>query len=96
MQPVIKVRDGNLSVAGFQKESKEGKPYISFVIQRSYTIDNEQKHENINIFANDLLRISALCDEAYKQTLNLAKPKKEEPQVDEQPVQDPLDDDIPF
>lgn len=96
MQPVIKVRDGNLSVAGFQKESKDGKPYISFVIQRSYQVNGENRNENLNVFSNDLLRVAALCDEAYKQGLNLGKEQKVEPQVDEQPVQDSLDDEIPF
>ena len=93
MTPIVKVRDSNLSVAGFQKESKDGKPYISFVIQRSYKVGDEIKNENINIFANDLLRVSALCDEAYRQSLNLDKPvKAEEPKKEV----DPLDDEIPF
>lgn len=99
MTLVLKVKDSNLSVAGFQKETKEGKPYISFVIQRSYKVgENEFKNENINLFANDLLRVSALCDEAYKQSLKLNKPEiEEEPKKEETRQEvDPFDDNIPF
>lgn len=75
MAPIIKIQDGRLSVLAFDKVSKEGKGYRSFVIQRSYKVNDEWKNETINIFADDLLKISSLCDEAYKQNL-LKKPEK--------------------
>ena len=67
-KPVIQTRDRNLSVSVFCHE-KDGKTYYGANLQRSYKKpgDNDYTRENINLFPDDLLRLSLLCQRAYQE-----------------------------
>lgn len=64
-KPNLSVRDKALSASFFKKQGEKGE-YYSVCIQRSYKDRNgEWKRESINIFPEDLLKLSALTFRAY-------------------------------
>lgn len=62
--PTIKVRDGTISIAGWENESKEGRPFISFRITKSYKKDDKW-HETESLTQIDLLKLRSLVEKAY-------------------------------
>lgn len=70
-QPYLTVRDRTLSISIFKKRvidktTNEDKDTYGACLQRSYkTKEGEWKREQINLFPDEILNISALCSRAY-------------------------------
>lgn len=115
-RPVIQTRDRLLSVSIFQKEKTDEngrtKTVYGACLQRSYQPkDGEDfKQEQINLYPDELLKVSNLCLNAYNELTKYAQAKKQERQeTREYPAQEYndiahhrnaptayLNDDIPF
>lgn len=68
--PILQNRDRALSVSVFNKESDKG-TYYSVCLQRSHKQGDEWKREQINLFADDLLKIANICTKTYNNILDL-------------------------
>ncbi len=82
IEPVIQVRDGAISLSGFENEikGKDGKKFtvVNFTFQRTWKEGDEFKH-NSSVQANDLLRASKLFADAYGKFVEWrSKQKREE------------------
>lgn len=68
-EPVVKVRDGVLSVAGFANDikTKDGKTFtkVSFSFQRYYKDDKGEDKYTDSVDSQDLLKVSKLFADAY-------------------------------
>lgn len=63
--PILVSSDYLMKVSVFE-HSKDGKDSYSFCLQRSYKNKNgEYVNETINLFPEDVLKMSALLDDAY-------------------------------
>ena len=93
MQPKLKKRDNSFTVAFFDNTTKDGKGYTGVMLSRNYkTKDNEWKSEELHIFPDDLLKISALCIRAYNEFKDTLENKSTVPTKTE----DDFDNEIPF
>lgn len=92
--PIITNRDRKLSASVFQKE-KDGQKFYSVCLQRSWKKENsdEYEREQINLFPDDLLRISNLLSRTYADILTYIQSQPKE--TKEYPAQT-MDDGIPF
>lgn len=90
------VKDYPFNVFTSDRE-KDGKTFTIFSVSRSYKDKNgEWKHQTINLFSEDLLKLANICYQAYNDNIMLSKnsvPTKTEPAKD---INDDLDDEIPF
>ena len=83
MQPRIKKRDNQFSIAFFDNKTKDGKDYIGVMLSRHYkTKENEDKYEDLHIYPEDLLKISSLCLRAYNEYKDSAEDKSSVPTSD--------------
>jgi len=111
--PIIQVRDRGFSVSIFERITKDlSTGYTSrsygVCVQRSFKKKDstEWTREQMNMFPEDLLKISALCINTYNQIIahtNSLKKEGGESQnfpsafmSDDSPAPELLDDDIPF
>lgn len=71
-KPVIQLRDKGLSISVFEKETADNKKYYSVCLQKSYIKkgDTDYTRETINLFSDDLPKLSILASTAYVDTLN--------------------------
>lgn len=97
--PIIQERDRAYSISIFKRE-KDGKTFYGACIQRSFKRDenSDWEREQINLFPEDLLNLSALCIETHntlRKYRNENKPQKASSSYP-QSSYEPLDDDIPF
>ena len=67
--PILQNRDRALSVSVFRKESDKG-AYYSVCLQRSHKQGDEWKREQINLFAEDLLKIANISTKTYNDILD--------------------------
>lgn len=115
-KPVVQTRDRLLSVSIFSKERTDENGRTQTVygacLQRSYQPKDSQewKQEQINLYPDELLKVSNLCLNAYNGLTKYAQSQRQERQETRQyPAQsynDPapsygepatyLNDDIPF
>lgn len=98
MQPKLKKRDNNFSVAFFDMKTKENKNYTGVILSKNYkTKDNEWKSEELHIFPEDLLKIASLCQRAYSEYKDSLENKNTVPTKTEvESLADDLDDAVPF
>jgi len=69
-QPIVKVRDGNLSVAGFLNEHEvdgQKRKFISCKIQRGYKDKDDNWQNTDQLSLNDLPRAALLLQQAYAE-----------------------------
>ena len=71
--PILQNRDRALSCSVFKKESDKGS-YYSICLQRSHKQGDEWKREQINLFAEDLLKIANICTKTYNDILDTELP----------------------
>lgn len=73
-KPVISTRDRGLSISIFRRD-KEGQATYGACLQRSWKdkTTSEWKREQINLFPDELLKLSALCIKAYNDTIAYAQ-----------------------
>lgn len=64
--PVATHRDGALSSKVWQNHNKEGDPYYSVTLQRTYTNAQGQPAETNSFSRNDLLKVKELASESYR------------------------------
>lgn len=66
-QPIISRKDSNLSFSVFKNTTQDGKVYYSIQFQRSYKKKGAQDwtRETINLFPDDLLKVSNLASVTY-------------------------------
>lgn len=57
---------------GKTKDNKEF-TFLTCQLQRSYKVNDEWKHENINLRLNDLARVKFVLDEAFKDMVTKEK-----------------------
>lgn len=114
-KPVVQTRDRLLSVSIFSKEREEnGRTQIVYgaCLQRSYQPKDSQewKQEQINLYPDELLKVSNLCLNAYNGLTKYAQSQRQDRQETRQypaaSYNDPtpsygeppayLNDDIPF
>lgn len=102
----LSVRDRGLSISIFKREkvdvAGDGKLHTSYgaCLQRSYKPKDseEYKNENINLFPDELLKMSNLCLRAYNELTGKLQAEKSEQKSDtpsEYPAQS-MDDEVPF
>ncbi len=99
-KPIIQTRDRGLSISIFKRE-KDGIPTYGACLQRSWKdkTTDEWKREQINLFPDELLKLAALCNRSYTETLSYVQ---SQPTVFNHPAQTMadntpnLDDTIPF
>lgn len=110
--PVITIRDRGLTVSFFEREVKDlgtGETTKSYgaCLQRSWRdkTNGDWKREQINLFPDELLKLSALCPRAYNALVEYVQANKSDNNgtnhpaqiMDSQdPSQDDLNDEIPF
>lgn len=113
--PYLSVRDRMLSVSFFKKERQDMDGAIRTVysanLQRCYTVkdSDELKHESLNLFPDDLLKVSALCIRAYNQLISVLQDERKKERDQEKKKSYPaqsmsapdaleelLDDNVPF
>lgn len=104
-KPILTTRDRTLSVSIFKKQAtgNDGQEhtFYSACLQRSYKDKNgEWQRESINIYPDELLKVSALTMRAYNQLSLALQQEKEIAQASgkEYPAQqmDELNDFVPF
>lgn len=107
-KPIITERDRGFSVSIFKRE-KDGKTYYGACLQRSYLKpEGDPKNsadwvrEQINLFPDDMLKLSNLCIGSYNSLTAYLKANKPAP-TGGYPQQEmsggqatPPDDEIPF
>lgn len=104
--PILTFRDKSFSASVFKKEH-DSKTFYGICIQRSYKRNKESdkwEREQINIFPEDLLRLSALLQDTYRKILDYSQAKKPTTTAVEYQAakegwdaqEDGFDDDIPF
>ncbi len=97
-KPVISLRDRSLSISVFCRE-KDGQQTYGACLQRSWKdkTTNEWKREQINLFPDELLKLSALSARTYTETLVYAQNHRQTNNgYPSQSMDDGLNDDIPF
>lgn len=72
--PVIKFNAGSVSVAVWENEGKEGKPFSSVSIQKNYKVGEEWKSTN-SLNVNEIPKAILALQKAYEH-LALKEPEK--------------------
>lgn len=78
-QPVIKIKDGKLSVAVFKQlvNSQFGqRNSYGCVLQRNYQKDGQWIREEFHFYKDDMLKIANLLNKAYNEILSEDADKK--------------------
>ena len=105
--PIMTIRDRKLSASIFERE-KDGKKFYGICVQRSFKRDKNSdkwEREQINLFSDDLLKLSLLLQTTYNRLIEYAQQNKAPTTTaaDYQAAKDGwdagqqgFDDDIPF
>lgn len=95
-KPILQTRDRGLSISVFKRE-KDGRDIYGACLQRSWKDKDsgEYKREQINLFPDELLKLSALCARAYTDTLIYVQANRPTTSEGQYPSQE-LNDEIPF
>jgi hypothetical protein len=93
-KPIIQRKDGNLNFSVFAKTSQDGKTYYSISFQRSYKKKGteEWNRETVNMFPDDLLKLSSLASVTYTDIVAHTRKSKATPTY----TAPEFNDDIPF
>ncbi len=95
-RPVINNRDRSLSISIFKKDQidNEGhlRTYYSACLQRSYQKPEDKgtdkwQLENINLYPDELLKLSVLALKTYNDTTSYVQANKKDNQPKEHPAQ---------
>lgn len=95
-RPIIQTRDRGLSISIFKRQKDDHDTYGA-CLQRSWKDKDsgEWKREQINLFPDELLKLSSLCARAYTDTLIYVQANRPASSGGQYPSQE-LNDEIPF
>lgn len=93
-QPIIQKKNKNFNFSVFTNKNQDGKTYYSIQLQRSYKNKDTDEwiRETINLFPDDLLKLSNLAANTYTAILENVSKEKGTPTYSTQEI----NDNIPF